>query len=149
MEILLLQDINGVGKKNDLLVVGDGFALNNLLPRRAALVATPLVRRRYAELIRKRAEERDHERQIQAGAVQAVTGKVLLFTKKVTKTGKLYGAINENMIVEALKVQHGITIAPAAIDIAEHIKAVGTFPVKIAMGAQQATISVKVEAEKK
>ncbi|MBI5156353.1 50S ribosomal protein L9 [Candidatus Peregrinibacteria bacterium] len=148
MEILLLQDIKGIGKKNDLLVVGDGFALNNLLPRRIALVATPLVRRRYAELIRKRAEERETERQIQVGAVQAINGKVVTFAKKVTKTGKLYGAINEDMIAAALKDQHSIDIAASAIDLPEHIKAVGTFSAKVAMGQQQAVIQVKVEAEK-
>ena len=148
MEILLLQDIKGIGKKNDLLVVGDGYALNNLLPNRAALVATPLVRRRYAEIIRKRAEERETERQVQVGAVQAINGKIVLFTRKVTKTGKLYGAINEDMIVAALKDQHSIDVAVTAIDLPEHIKAVGTFNAKVAMGQQQATIQVKVEAEK-
>ena len=55
MEVLLLQDIPGIGKKDDLLIVKEGYALNNLLPYRKALVATPTVRKRYADQIRGRA----------------------------------------------------------------------------------------------
>ncbi|MFA6259652.1 MAG: bL9 family ribosomal protein, partial [Candidatus Peribacteraceae bacterium] len=62
MEVLLLQDINGVGKKNDLLIVGDGYALNFLLPQSKAIVATPTVRRRFSEQIRRRAMEVQKER---------------------------------------------------------------------------------------
>src|SRR2546423_12740961 len=100
MEILLLQDIAGIGKKNDLLVVGDGFALNCLLPQRKALVATPTVRKRYADQIRKRAEEKETDRQSQQQAAAALSGKAVQFTRKVTKTGKLYAAISEEQIAE-------------------------------------------------
>lgn len=148
MEVLLLQDINGIGKKNDLLVVGDGFALNNLLPRRAALVATPLVRKRYAELIRKRAEERETERSAIAGAASALSGKTLLFTKKVTKTGKLYAGITEKNISEALKDQLHYDIAEEDVQMDEHIKAVGTHQVTVRMANQNVPVMVKVDADK-
>lgn len=147
MELLLLQDVKGIGKKNDLLVVGDGFALNCLLPRRVALVATPLVRRRYAEQIRTRAEEREHERQLKIGAAQAISGKALLFTKKVTKTGKLYAAITEEIIAETLKAQHGLEVRPENILVASPIKATGTFTIKVKLGDQSVPLSVIVKAE--
>jgi ribosomal protein L9 len=54
MEVLLLTDIPGIGRRSDVIVVGNGFALNHLLPSRKALVVTPNVRRRYAEQIKKR-----------------------------------------------------------------------------------------------
>lgn len=148
MEVLLLQDINGIGKKNDLLVVGDGYALNNLLPRRAALVATPLVRKRYAELIRKRAEERETERSAQMGAASALSGQTLLFTKKITKTGKLYAGITEKNIAEALKDQLNYDISEDNITMDEHIKTVGTHQVTVRMSNQNIVLNVKVDAEK-
>lgn len=147
MEVLLLQDIKGVGEKNDLIVVGDGFALNCLLPKRAALVATPLVRRRYADAIRSRAEERDRERQAKAGAAQALAGKAVCFTRKATKTGKLYAAISEEAIASALKDQHGLAIAPTAVQIGSPIKALGTFHVMLRLGDQNVPLSVSVQAE--
>src|SRR3989344_2056506 len=103
MELLLLDDIPGVGKKNDLVIVGDGFALNHLLPKRKALVATPNVRRRYADQIKRRALEKETERSMKVAALQAVDQKSVSLKAKATKTGKLYGAITENMILAALK----------------------------------------------
>jgi large subunit ribosomal protein L9 len=146
MEILLLEDIYGVGKKNDLLVVGDGYALNFLLPQRKALVATPTVRKRYAEQIKKRAEEKELEKQSRASAAAAVAGKTVTFAKKATKTGKLYAAITEEQIAEALKDQLSLSVAPSAIVIAEHIKAVGTFTVQVKAGDTEQPLSVVVTA---
>lgn len=148
MEILLLQDIPGVGKRNDLLVVGDGFALNFLLPQRKALVATPTVRKRYAEQIKRRAVERENERQMHQNAAQMLAGKSVQFTKKVAKTGKLYAAVNEVQIAEALKSQLGFEIDPDKIVLSEHIKAVGTFPVGLKIGDATQTVNVIVGAEK-
>ncbi len=148
MEILLLEDIKGIGKKNDLLVVGDGYALNCLLPKRAALVATPLVRKRYADLIRRRAEEREREKAAEAGAAQALQGKTVTFVRKVTKTGKLYAAIQEKLIADALKKEHSITVEESAIEIAEPIKVTGSHQVRVKMGEQMLPLTVIVEAEK-
>lgn len=149
MEILLLQDIAGIGKKNDLLVVGDGFALNHLLPSHKALVATPTVRKRYAEQIKKRAEEKQRERDILMNAAAALAGKTIQFTKKVAaKTGKLYAGINEEQIVEALAKQLGYETDADHIVLAEHIKAVGTFPVGIKIGDVTQNVNVTVSEEK-
>ncbi len=148
MEVLLLQDIPGIGKKNDLLVVGDGFALNYLLPKRAALIATPLVRKRYAEFIKRRAEEREKEKEAASGTIAAMAGKTLNFKKKVTKTGKLYAAITEKNIAEALKEQLNVDISEDAIKIDEQIKATGSHQIMLQMGERVVTVNVLVEAEK-
>ena len=148
MEVLLLQDVAGIGKKNDLLVVGDGFALNHLLPKRAALVATPLVRKRYADLIRRRAEEREKEQEARAGMAQAISGKTVTFKRKTTKTGKLYAGITAEMIAEALKAEHNLEVAPDMIELDEHIKTLGSHPVSVKMNGQNLAITVVVEAEK-
>lgn len=148
MEVLLLEDIAGIGKKNDLLVVGDGFALNNLLPRRIALVATPLVRKRYADLIRRRAEERETEKAAQAGSAKAMEGKSISFTKKVTKAGKLYAAINHKAILEAIKEQLSMELTEDAIMMDDPIKSSGTHTVRIRMNDQMIPLSVVVDAEK-
>src|SRR3989338_3340330 len=134
MEVILLQDIPGIGKKNDVLVVGDGYALNNLLPHRKALVATPTVRKRYAEAIRRRAEEKMREKEVADSAVSALAGKKLTFERKITKTGKLYAAITEKHLAEALEKQLQITAKESAITIPESIKACGMFPIQFDPG---------------
>lgn len=148
MEVLLLQDVPGVGKKNDLLVVGDGFALNYLLPKRAALVATPLVRKRYAEFIRRRAEEREREKSAAQSAAEAVADKSIIFAKKVTKTGKLYAAITQKNIVEAFKDQHDLEISEDSVKLDEPIKTTGKHQIMLQLGTQVVTVDVTVTEEK-
>lgn len=147
MEVLLLQDLVTIGKKNDLLTVGDGFALNYLLPKRLAMVATPTVRKLYAEAIKKRMEEREQERAIQAGAAAALAGKSVSFMKKVTKNGKLYAALSEKAISEACKEQLNLDIPADGISIPSPIKALGTFTVTITLGAAEQPLTVTVAAE--
>lgn len=147
MEVLLLQDIATVGKKNDLLTVGNGFALNYLLPRRLAMVATPTVRKLYAEAIRQRLEEKEQLRAIQAGTAAALAGKTITFTKKATKTGKLYAALSERAISEACKEQLNLDITPEGIQIPSPIKAIGTFTVTLTLGAVEQPLTVTVVAE--
>ena len=147
MEVLLLDDVAGIGKKNDLLVVGDGFALNFLLPHRRAMVATPTVRKRYAEQIRRRAEERENEKALRAGAAAAIAGKAVHFVRKVTKTGKLYGAISEKAIEESLKKEHGLDVPLDSISILSPIKSTGTFQVAIKMAERKENVQVVVSAE--
>lgn len=147
MELLLLEDINGIGKRNDIIIVGDGFALNHLLPSRKALVATPTVRKRYAEQIKRRAEERENERRTQLEAASMLAGKTVTFTRKTTKTDKLYAAITAENISEALRQQHAITMPAEKIQIGEPIKALGSFTVQIQIGNQSHPVAVSVQKE--
>ncbi|MDD5623962.1 MAG: 50S ribosomal protein L9 [Candidatus Peribacteraceae bacterium] len=147
MEILLLQDIPGIGKKNDLLIVGDGYALNCLLPHRKALVATPTVRRRYAEEIKRRAEEKQKEIALKSSAVGKIMGKEVAFSRKATKTGKLYAALTEKNLSAAIREQLSADVPESAITIVEPIKAVGDFEVKVKLGEHEQSLKVVVKAE--
>ena len=147
MELLLLEDINGVGKRNDIIIVGDGFALNHLLPERKALVATPTVRKRYADQIKRRAEERENERKVQLESAGMLVGKIVNFQRKVTKNDKLYAAISAKEISDALNVQHAIAMPADKIQIAEPIKAIGNTQVQVLIGSQAYPLAISVTKE--
>lgn len=147
MEVLLLQDIPGIGKKSDLIVVGDGYALNFLLPRHAALVATPLVRKRYADLIRRRAEERETEKSAKRDAAAAIAGKTVVITKKASKTGKLFASVTESMVAGEIKKQLSVDVKEDDVDMSEHLKTVGSHQVSVRMGDQVVQVTVKIEAQ--
>ncbi|MBU0767160.1 50S ribosomal protein L9 [Patescibacteria group bacterium] len=148
MEVLLLQDVPKIGLKNDLLLVGDGYALNFLLPQQKAIVATPTVRKRYADQIRRRAEQNELEKKLATGASSALEGKTLTFERKITKTGKLYAAVSEKHIVDELKKEHGIEVTADMVKIAEPIKELGEFAVSLKVGDQMQEIKVIVKEEK-
>jgi large subunit ribosomal protein L9 len=147
MEVLLLTDIAGIGKKNDLLVVKSGFALNRLLPERMAIVVTPNVRKRYAEQIKHRALEREREREMQSSLSGALSGKVVHIVAKASKAGKLYAAVSEAQIVEALNKEYSITIAADSISIADHIKKVGAHTVTVTVGTQSVKVNIDVKGD--
>ncbi len=147
MEVLLLTDISGVGKKNDLIVVKAGFALNHLLPERKALVVTPNVRKRYAEQIKHRALERERDREMQMSLSNALTGKVVHLSAKASKAGKLYAAISEDQISSALKQEYAITIPASAIGIQDHIKKIGSHTVTVSVGLQSVSITIEIKAD--
>ncbi len=147
MEVLLLTDIAGIGKKNDLIVVKSGFALNHLLPSRKALVVTPNVRKRYAEHIKKRAMERESERALVMSLTNTLAGKVVHIVAKASKANKLYAAVSAKQIVDALKSEFGIEMAESSLQISEHIKSVGMHTIKVVVGTQTSDIKVEVKAE--
>lgn len=151
MEVLLLTDINGIGKKNDLLVVKDGYALNHLLPSRKALVVTPTVRKRYAEQIKGRAVQREQERAIQMSLSSALSGKTIHLLAKAAKGGKLYASVTPATIAETLKAEYGIDLPASSIALPTAIKTAGQHTVTISIGAQsqQITVQVKAQEEKK
>ena len=147
MEILLLEDIPGVGRKNDIIIVKNGFALNNLLPRRRALVATPTVRKRYAEQIRRRAEEKIQETELARSATGVLKDAILMFTRKVSKADKLYAAISPKDIAEALSEQLSIEVAEANVIVDEPIKSMGLHTAKVKLQDQEVPVKIEVKAE--
>ncbi|HRH93124.1 MAG TPA: 50S ribosomal protein L9 [Candidatus Peribacteria bacterium] len=149
MEVLLLTDIPGIGRRSDVIVVGNGFALNHLLPSRKALVVTPNVRRRYAEQIKKRAIERDSEKSLQLSTISTLKNQSVTLTKKASKTGKLYAAVTEKMIAEALASQLKIIVSEGHINLEKSIKSTGKHAVVVKMGDQTASITVEVKGDAK
>ena len=147
LEVLLLEDIPGIGQRSDIIVVREGFALNNLLPRRRAIVATPTVRKRYADHIKRRAEEKAREMDLARSAASLLKDKVLAFTRKATKNGKLYAAVSERMISEALHEQLQIEVAEAAVLIKEEVKSVGVHAVRVKIAGQELDLKVEVHPE--
>lgn len=148
MDVLLLTDIKGIGRKNDLIDVSQGFALNHLLPHRKAIVATPNVRKQYAAEIKARAEARMKERELQSSLSAALSNKTLHIAAKASASGKLYAAVSADVISERLKTEYGFEIPASSVLLDEHIKSTGKHPLKIEIGTQNVSITVDVVAEK-
>jgi len=134
MKVILLQDVDGLGKAGDLKEVANGYARNYLLPRQLAAGATPgLVANRKQRVA---AEQRKTEKQTETNRQQAERlGQVsLTFKARVGRQGRLYGSITSQDIAAGLHETEGISIDRRMIDLPEPIRAIGTFqvPVKIA-----------------
>lgn len=127
MKVILNKDVKELGKSGDLVDVSDGHARNFLFPRGLAAEATPAAMKGWEE--RKKAEARREER-IHQQAIEL--GKELEEAKVVMKAksgegGKLYGTITTKEIAQAVVQQTKHEVDKRKIDLADPIKALGTY----------------------
>ncbi len=134
MKVILLQDVEGLGKAGDLKDVADGYARNYLLPKGLAAGATPALMANRAQRIA--TEQRKLEKQVQQNQQQAerLGAVTLTFKARVGREGRLYGSITSQDIATGLREAEGIVIDRRLIVLPEPIRSTGTFtvPVKIA-----------------
>ena len=150
MKVILLQDVDGLGKIGELKDVANGYARNFLLPKKLAAGATPQLLANYQQRIaaeQRRLEKQNEQNQQQAERLGEIT---LTFKARVGRQGRLYGSITSQDIAAALRESEGIAIDRRIIELPDPIRAVGTFhvPVKLAQKlAPQITVNVVDEAE--
>lgn len=149
MKVILLQDVDNLGKAGDLKEVADGYARNYLLPKRLAAGATPALLANHQQRIA--TEKRKLEKQEEANRQQAerLGNVTLTFKARVGKQGRLYGSITSQDIAAGLRTTEGINIDRRLIDMPDPIRAIGTYtvPVKVASKLQP-KITVNVVDEK-
>ena len=149
MKIILLQDVEGLGKAGDLKEVANGYARNYLVPRRLAAAATPGLIANRAQRIA--AEQRRLEKLAEQNRQQAerLNNVTLTFRARVGTQGRLYGSITSQDIADALREVENITVDRRSIELADPIRSPGTFivPVRIASGLEsKITVNVVDEA---
>lgn len=130
MEIILLQDVDKLGLKGEVVDVKRGYARNYLLPRRLAEVATP---GRVAEVRRIDAERAKHEARTadQAAAIaDTLTKTVLRFEVKSGPTGALFGSVTATDIAEELWRTRKVRVDRRKIDT-DSIKRIGRYSIPV------------------
>lgn len=130
MKIILLENIEKVGVKGDVVNVKRGFARNYLVPRKHAIYATPANMGKLTEIkqvIAQQEEKRLNELKVLAEKLSGIT---LAFVRKVDENEHMFGSVSENDIVHELKAQ-GTEVHKAAILLEKHIKELGEFKVNV------------------
>jgi len=131
MEIILKQDIQNLGSKDDIVTVKDGYARNYLIPKGLAIIATPSAKKMLAETIRQRAHKEEKRRQEALQLAEKMKGIRLTIGAKTSSKGKIFGSVNTIQIAEALNAQ-GFDVDRKNIFIKEEvIKEVGSYTAKV------------------
>jgi large subunit ribosomal protein L9 len=145
-QVILVQDVDTIGRRGLVVRVKDGFARNYLLPRKIAVLATSDNLKRL-EGLRKKYEEEEKERKAAAmSAINKLQGLTLTISAKVSEEGHLYGSVNVAMIQELLAKQ-GHAIDSKAIRLADPIKEPGVHTVAIVIH-EDARTDIKVAVVK-
>ena len=126
LKVLLRSDVDGVGRRGDIVEVAGGFA-RNFRPslKDAPLVATEGVQAQ-AEAMRKSRDLREAKDKATAGAQAALlTGAVLRLEVRAGAAGRLFGSVSAADVAEAVKTHKGVEVNRHNVGLAEPIKAVG------------------------
>jgi len=130
MRVILLQDIDNLGKKYEVKEVKDGYARNFLIPKGLAKLATE---KEIAWLETQKGieakKEEEELKKVQEFA-SSMEGLEVIIPVKIGEEGQLFESINAQKILEKLK-ELGFKIKRSQIDLAEPLKELGEFPVKI------------------
>ena len=125
MQVILRNDLDGLGKRGDIVDVADGHARNYLLPKGLAFKATDGAVAQAAKMRRSRdlrdASDRDSARTI----ASALVPKVITITAKAGSEGKLFGSVTNADIVAAVEEQTGIKLDRKQVHLDDHIKTIG------------------------
>jgi large subunit ribosomal protein L9 len=148
MQIILKENIEKLGAKDEIVAVKAGYARNYLIPRGYAVPATDSALKMHAENLKQRAhKETKILAEAQATAEKIASVSIKLVTK-ASDTGKIFGSINTIQLSDAL-AKEGFTIDRKSISISEeHIKNLGTYEARVKLHKEvSATFNFEVVGE--
>lgn len=134
MQVILIQDVDNLGGKNELVTVKNGYARNFLIPQKFAVEASPSNMKQLEEKLKVKAKKE--------AAMLAEINKVIEVLKsspvkvgaKTGTSGKIFGAVTSLQITRAIRDQKGYEIDRKRITIADDVKELGTYKASIDFG---------------
>lgn len=131
MEVILLQDINNLGSKDDIVKVKDGYGRNYLIPQKMAIVANDSAKKILAENTKQRAHKEAKLKEEALALAAQMEGKSVTIGAKTSSAGKIFGSVNTIQLAEAINAL-GFEIDRKQIKLAgDNVKEVGNYTAKI------------------
>ncbi|HXZ83686.1 MAG TPA: 50S ribosomal protein L9 [Acidimicrobiales bacterium] len=131
MRIVLRTDVEGIGKRGDLVEVSDGHARNFLLPSGQAIAATRNISTQATAMRRARDVADQHAREAAESIAQQLVPVVITVHAHAGKAGRLFGSVTPAEIVAAVEAQTSVVLDRHKLIIHEPIKSVGTHEVGV------------------
>lgn len=146
MEVILLDNIDGIGRKGEQVNISTGYGRNFLLPTGRAMRVTKdnLFR---LQTLRKKFVEEERQLLVEVKAVaKSLGGFTIQLVEKATEEGHLFGSVNHAVLARAL-VKAGFKVTDKMVHLAEPIKSVGTYPVPVALH-HEVTVEISVVVDR-
>ena len=143
MKIILKEDVSGLGYKDDVVEVKNGYGRNYLIPTGKAAIATESALKVLAENQRQRAHKLAKIKADAEALAASLQGLKLTIGAKTSATGTIFGSVNNIQIAEALE-KLGHNVDRKLIDIKESVKEVGEYVATIKLHKE---VSVEVPFE--
>ena len=130
MKVLLIKDVYNLGRAGEVKKVADGFARNFLLPQKLAVKATVGSIKQIEKITEAAAKKRELINAEMSELAEAINGLALEFTAKVGETGRLFGSITPQMIVDAINEKVNVNIDRHQLET-EPVREIGVHTVKV------------------
>lgn len=131
MKVILLSDIKGVGKKDQIINASDGYARNFLFPKKLAVEANNENLAKLKSQNESKAFKKETEIQEAKQIAEKINKITLKMNVKAGENGKIFGGVTSKEIAESLKKEYKIEIDKKKIVLSETIKNLGTFSVDV------------------
>lgn len=135
MEVILLKDVEKLGKEGIIVKVKDGYAQNYLIPRGWALVSTKDNYKRLSELKQKRVKFQEQEKNKFLELKEKLDKVSITITSQVKDNDEIYGSISEAQILKLLG-EEGIKLSKGTIILDEPLKKLGVFTLRVALHSE-------------
>ena len=142
MEIILKEDIIGLGYKNDIVNVKSGYGRNYLIPQGKGVIASESAKKILAENLKQQAHKLAALKAEAEKKAQALEGVKLVITAKVSATGATYGSVNKNTVADELQ-KKGFDVDRKIITVKE-VKEVGNYTATVHLHKE---VSVEIPFE--
>ena len=148
MDIILKEDIDQLGSKNDIVSVKTGYARNFLIPQGKAIAATESARKIVAEVIRQQSHKAAKALEAAQGVVESLNKLNVKIGAKAGESGKIFGSVNNIQLAEAIQAA-GYDVERKQIKLSDDtIKELGTYEATVKVHKDAvATVKFEVVAE--
>lgn len=147
MKVILLKNIQSVGKQYEVINVADGHALNFLFPKKLAEAATEKALARLATLKASSEAEKNVQADLLLKSFNTLKDSKVTISKPANEKGHLFAGIDEAQIAEVVKAQTDIHLSTDFIELPKHIKEVGEHVITVSVRDQKTTFTLVVSAE--
>ena len=148
MKVILLADVKGKGKKDQVVEVPDGYARNYLLAKKLAIAADAKALNELKGREASKQHKHDVEKAAAVETAKQLENITLVLSRKAGVDNKLYGAVTTKEITQQLKQEYGIEVDKKKLSMDTPIKAFGTYKIKAKLFSDVvATVTVQVTEE--
>ncbi|MFI3228634.1 MAG: 50S ribosomal protein L9 [Bacillota bacterium] len=141
MKVILSVDVQGHGKKGDVVTVNDGYARNFLLPKKMAVEATKAILIQHQQMLDKAARIAEEQKQEALALGKKISGATIVVHVRCGD-GKMYGSVTTQDISDALKSE-GYVVDKKKITIKDPIKSPGVYEVSVKV-YKETVVKIKV-----
>ncbi|MEX0909715.1 MAG: 50S ribosomal protein L9 [Candidatus Paceibacterota bacterium] len=147
MKVILLESVPKVGSVNEIVEVSNGFAMNSLIPKGLARVASEKNVAQIEKQIKENKAKDDARKKELATTIRALNGETITMHVSANEKGTLFSALSASDVSDRIKEEKNLEIEPAYIELDQAIKETGTHKITLRVEDVTCTLNLEITPE--